>query len=67
MYLGFFFNLIHSDVFIFIFKSTLFLKGSDKLNSEFKTILDKYNTPMLPVVLLDLINLDGNDNIFFFN
>jgi exocyst complex protein 7 len=45
--------------------STLFLKGSDKLNSEFKTILDKYNTPMLPVVLLDLINLDGNDNIFF--
>jgi exocyst complex protein 7 len=43
----------------------LFLKGSDKLNSEFKTILDKYNTPMLPVVLLDLINLDGNDNIFF--
>ncbi|KAJ3644435.1 hypothetical protein Zmor_022168 [Zophobas morio] len=37
---------------------TLFDKGSDKLNSEFKTILDKYNTPMLPVVLLDLINFD---------
>jgi exocyst complex protein 7 len=42
--------------------STLFLKGSDKLNSEFKTILDKYNTPMLPVVLLDLINLDDSGN-----
>ncbi|EFA08190.1 exocyst complex component 7 [Tribolium castaneum] len=42
--------------------TTLFHKGSDKLNSEFKTILDKYNTPMLPVVLLDLINYENSDN-----
>ncbi|CAG9858150.1 unnamed protein product [Phyllotreta striolata] len=38
--------------------TSLFLKGSDKLNTEFKTILDKYNTPILPVVLLDLINAE---------
>ncbi|KAJ8946861.1 hypothetical protein NQ318_006771 [Aromia moschata] len=38
--------------------SSFFHKGSDKLNAEFKTILDKYNTPILPVVLLDLINFD---------
>ncbi|XP_050311294.1 exocyst complex component 7 [Anthonomus grandis grandis] len=38
--------------------SSFFHKGSDKLNSEFKTILDKYNAPILPVVLLDLINFD---------
>ncbi|CAH1116284.1 unnamed protein product [Phaedon cochleariae] len=38
--------------------SSFFHKGSDKLNAEFKTILDKYNTPVLPVVLLDLINFD---------
>ncbi|XP_044759450.1 exocyst complex component 7 [Coccinella septempunctata] len=41
--------------------TTLFEKGSDKINSEFKSILDKYNTPMLPVVLLDLINMDDNN------
>lgn len=40
-------------------QTTLFEKGGDKINSEFKSILDKYNTPMLPVVLLDLINVDG--------
>ncbi|KAF2903735.1 hypothetical protein ILUMI_02443 [Ignelater luminosus] len=38
--------------------TTLFNKGSDKLNSEFKTILDKHNKPMLPVALLNLINND---------
>ncbi|XP_019875893.1 exocyst complex component 7 [Aethina tumida] len=38
--------------------TSFFHKGNDKLNSEFKTILDKYNTPILPVVLLDLINED---------
>lgn len=38
--------------------ASLFNKGSDKLNSEFKTILDKYNKPMLPVTLLNLINND---------
>ncbi|CAG9773527.1 unnamed protein product [Ceutorhynchus assimilis] len=38
--------------------SSFFHKGSDKLNSEFKTILDKYNVPILPVVLLDLINFE---------
>lgn len=37
---------------------TLFNKGSDKLNSEFKTILDKYNKPILPTNLLALINSD---------
>lgn len=42
-----------------LFQSALFHKGSDKLNSEFKTTLDKYNIPMLPVVLLDLINYEG--------
>ncbi|KAK9888206.1 hypothetical protein WA026_000474 [Henosepilachna vigintioctopunctata] len=41
--------------------TTLFEKGGDKINSEFKSILDKYNTPMLPVVLLDLINLEDNN------
>ncbi|KAL1497450.1 hypothetical protein ABEB36_008422 [Hypothenemus hampei] len=38
--------------------ASFFHKGSDKLNTEFKTILDRYNTPILPVVLLDLINLE---------
>lgn len=38
--------------------SSFFLKGNDKLNAEFKMILDKYNTPILPVVLLDLLNFD---------
>ncbi|XP_066246690.1 exocyst complex component 7 isoform X2 [Euwallacea similis] len=38
--------------------SSFFHKGSDKLNAEFKIILDKYNTPILPVVLLDLINFE---------
>ncbi|XP_030762961.1 exocyst complex component 7 isoform X2 [Sitophilus oryzae] len=38
--------------------SSFFHKGSDKLNAEFKTILDKCNTPVLPVVLLDLINFE---------
>ncbi|CAH1954354.1 unnamed protein product [Acanthoscelides obtectus] len=38
--------------------SSFFHKGSDKLNAEFKTILDKYNTPILPVVLLDVISFD---------
>nr|XP_023016939.1 exocyst complex component 7 [Leptinotarsa decemlineata] len=42
--------------------SSFFNKGSDKLNAEFKTILDKYNTPILPVVLLDLINFDDPSN-----
>ncbi|CAH1108238.1 unnamed protein product [Psylliodes chrysocephalus] len=40
--------------------TSFFHKGSDKLNAEFKTILDKYNTPILPVVLLDLINIDDS-------
>ncbi|CAG9832558.1 unnamed protein product [Diabrotica balteata] len=40
--------------------TSFFHKGSDKLNAEFKLILDKYNTPILPVVLLDLINLDDS-------
>ncbi|KAF7270698.1 hypothetical protein GWI33_016366 [Rhynchophorus ferrugineus] len=38
--------------------SSFFHKGSDKLNAEFKTILDKFNTPILPVVLLDLIHFE---------
>ncbi|KAB0800034.1 hypothetical protein PPYR_07914 [Photinus pyralis] len=38
--------------------TTLFNKGSDKLHYEFKTILDKWNKPMLPVTLLNLINND---------
>lgn len=38
--------------------SSFFLKGNDKLNAEFKMILDKYNTPILPVILLDLLNFD---------
>lgn len=42
-----------------LFQSSFFHKGSDKLNAEFKTILDKYNTPILPVVLLDLIHFEG--------
>ncbi|KAJ8915975.1 hypothetical protein NQ315_016652 [Exocentrus adspersus] len=42
--------------------SSFFHKGSDKLNSEFKIILGKYNTPILPVVLLDLINFDDSIN-----
>ncbi|KAG5865613.1 hypothetical protein JTB14_003876 [Gonioctena quinquepunctata] len=42
--------------------SSFFHKGSDKLNAEFKTILDKYNTPILPVVLLDFINFDDPSN-----
>ncbi|KAL3274667.1 hypothetical protein HHI36_016047 [Cryptolaemus montrouzieri] len=41
--------------------TTLFEKGGDKINSEFKSILDKYNTPMLPVVLSDLIHVDENN------
>ncbi|XP_074032013.1 exocyst complex component 7 isoform X2 [Leptinotarsa decemlineata] len=45
-----------------VFHSSFFNKGSDKLNAEFKTILDKYNTPILPVVLLDLINFDDPSN-----
>ncbi|XP_057665546.1 exocyst complex component 7 isoform X1 [Diorhabda carinulata] len=40
--------------------TSFFHKGSDKLNAEFKLILDKYNTPILPVVLLDMINLDDS-------
>ncbi|ENN77972.1 hypothetical protein YQE_05649, partial [Dendroctonus ponderosae] len=39
--------------------SSFFHKGSDKLNAEFKTILDKYNTPILPIVLLDFIHFEG--------
>lgn len=42
--------------------SSFFHKGTDKLNAEFKMILDKYNTPILPVVLLDLINFDESSN-----
>ncbi|XP_018577392.1 exocyst complex component 7, partial [Anoplophora glabripennis] len=42
--------------------SQFFHKGSDKLNAEFKTILGRYNTPILPVVLLDLINFDDSTN-----
>ncbi|CAH0564541.1 unnamed protein product [Brassicogethes aeneus] len=38
--------------------SSFFHKGNDKLNCEFKTILDKYNAPLLPVVLLDLMSED---------
>ncbi|KAK4874727.1 hypothetical protein RN001_014087 [Aquatica leii] len=38
--------------------TALFNKGSDKLHYEFKTILDKWNKPMLPVTLLNLINND---------
>lgn len=37
---------------------SLFNKGSDKLSSEFRTILDKHNRPILPVALLNLINND---------
>lgn len=37
---------------------TLFNKGSDKLNSEFKSILNKYNKSILPTNLLALINSD---------
>ncbi|XP_076270587.1 exocyst complex component 7 isoform X2 [Rhynchophorus ferrugineus] len=40
--------------------SSFFHKGSDKLNAEFKTILDKFNTPILPVVLLDLIHFEDS-------
>ncbi|KAJ8966528.1 hypothetical protein NQ314_003481 [Rhamnusium bicolor] len=42
--------------------SSFFHKGSDKLNAEFKTILGKYNTPILPVVLLDLISFEDPTN-----
>lgn len=42
--------------------SSFFHKGTDKLNAEFKMILDKYNTPILPVVLLDVINFDESSN-----
>ncbi|XP_060523354.1 exocyst complex component 7 isoform X2 [Cylas formicarius] len=38
--------------------SSFFHKGSDRLNAEFKIILDKYNTPLLPVVLLELISFE---------
>lgn len=37
---------------------TLFNKGSDKLNSEFKSILDKYNRSIKAVELLNIINND---------
>lgn len=37
---------------------TLFNKGSDKLNSEFKAILDKYNRFIKAVDLLNIINND---------
>lgn len=37
---------------------TLFNKGSDKLNSEFKSILDKYNRSIKAVELLNMINND---------
>lgn len=47
------------------FQSALFNKGSDKLNIRFKNILDKHNKPMLPVVLLNLINND--EGCFFFH
>ncbi|KAK9704145.1 hypothetical protein QE152_g28470 [Popillia japonica] len=39
---------------------SLFNKGSDKLSSEFRTILDKHNRPILPVALLNLINNDDD-------
>lgn len=45
-------------IYILIFQTTLFNKGSDKLNNEFKTILDKNNKPLLPVDLLNSINND---------
>ncbi|GJQ81880.1 hypothetical protein Trydic_g9905 [Trypoxylus dichotomus] len=38
--------------------TSLFNKGSDKLNAEFRTILDKQFRPLLPVTLLNLINND---------
>lgn len=38
--------------------SALFDKGSNKLNIRFKNILDKYNKPMLPVILLNILNND---------
>ncbi|XP_018323971.1 exocyst complex component 7 isoform X2 [Agrilus planipennis] len=40
--------------------ATLFNKGSDKLNSEFKSILDKYNKPVLPATVLSLIGSDDD-------
>ncbi|XP_022916884.2 exocyst complex component 7 [Onthophagus taurus] len=43
--------------------SSLFNKGSDKLNAEFKTILDKHNKPMLPVALMNLINTDEDGGV----
>lgn len=40
---------------------TLFSQGGDGLNKEFKDLLFRHSKPMLPVSLLNIINLeDGN-------
>lgn len=42
--------------------STLFNKGSDKLNFEFKATLAKHSKPVLPGVLMMMINSDEENS-----
>lgn len=45
---------------------TIFSQGGDALNREFKDLLFRHSKPMLPVNLLNIINIDDGNLIWFY-
>lgn len=48
-------NTINYKIYL---QTSLFSSGSDSLNREFKDLLLRHSKPMLPVALLNIINMD---------